>query len=195
MDDFEKWSIIVDLRTKKTLRALREAFFELRRELSLERITVRALCERAEVGKGTFYLHYHSIYDLSDELQEQVVRQVIDDLAHPEAALSDTRLFTRELFSSFVAHSDLIGPLFLDGQEHALVELVERVVHERIVAAEPVLADDRRFNVLLTFQVHGSSAAYLRYAQAASAEERELVVSAIADASDAVSHIWLGSHE
>ena len=89
----------MDLRTKRTLRSLREAFYELRRELPLERVTVRALCERAEVGKATFYLHYHSVYDLSDRLQEQVVEDIVGGLDHPTRVLDDTTAFTGELYA------------------------------------------------------------------------------------------------
>ena len=180
----------MDLRTKRTLRSLREAFYELRRELPLERVTVRALCERAEVGKATFYLHYHSVYDLSDRLQEQVVEDIVGGLDHPTRVLDDTTVFTGELFASFVAHAEQIDLLFSGSQEHALIEHVERALRKKIAAADPSLAEDRRFNILLTYQVHGSHAAYMRYAREGSEKDRAAVVDAIAQASAAVARLW-----
>lgn len=180
----------MDLRTRRTLRSLRTAFLEMRRELPLERVTVRALCERAEVSKATFYLHYHSVYDLSAELQAALVREVVDSLENPDALLEDPRAFTRELFDSFVSHAPEIDSLFSRGQEHALTEQVERALLERVLAARPQLAEDRRFCALLTYQVHGAHATYMRHARAGSPEEREAVIDAIADASDAVARLW-----
>ena len=180
----------MDLRTKRTLRSLREAFYELRRELPLERVTVRALCERAEVGKATFYLHYHSVYDLSEELQEQVVQDIVDGLERPVRVLDDTTGFTDDLFSALVAHADQIDLLFSGSQEHALIEHIERALRKKIVTDEPSLADDRRFNVLLTYQVHGSHAAYMRYAREGDEKDRAAVVDAIVQASAAVARLW-----
>ena len=44
------------------------AFLELRSKKALEKITVRELCEKAEINKSTFYTHFRDIYDLSEYL-------------------------------------------------------------------------------------------------------------------------------
>lgn len=59
----------MDLRTAKTERAIRSAFLELRAKKPLERITVKELCQRAEIHKSTFYDHYEDLYALSDALE------------------------------------------------------------------------------------------------------------------------------
>lgn len=179
----------MDLRTRKTLRSLRAAFLDLRRNRPLARITVRELCERAEVSKATFYLHYHSIVDLSTELQEELVHRVVDELESPGAFLSDPRRFARELFSAFIVHGDEVDTLFSRGEEHALVESVERELRERVLEASPERAQDLRFNVLLAYQVHGSHAAYMRYARGVGEKDRRLVIDAIADAAEAVARL------
>lgn len=177
------------LRTRRTLRALREAFLALRKERALERITVRELCERAEVSKATFYLHYHSIVDLSCELQDDLVRRVIDELAAPDSLLADPRRFASEIFSAFIAHAGEVDTLFSRGEEHALVESVERELRARVLDEHPSLADDFRFNVLLTYQVHGSHAAYMCHARGVGEKERRVVIDAIADTAEAVARI------
>ena len=182
----------MDLRARKTLRALREAFLGLRRERSLARISVRELCERAEVSKATFYLHYHSIVDLSRELQDELVRHVVDELDEPGAFLDNPRRFARDLFSAFIEHGTEVDTLFSRGEEHALVESVERELRARVLDKSPGLADDLRFNVLLTYQVHGSHTAYMRYARGVGEKDRQLVVDAIADAAEAVARLWQG---
>ncbi|MBM6816907.1 TetR/AcrR family transcriptional regulator [Olsenella uli] len=179
----------MDLRTRKTLRALREAFLALRRERPLERISVRELCERAEVSKATFYLHYHSIVELSSELQDELVGQVVDGLSAPDGFLRDARAFVRELFSAFVARGDEVDALFSRGQEHALVESVERALRRRVLETSPERAEDLRFNVLLAYQVHGSHAAYMRYARGVGEKDRQLVIDAIAEAAEAVAQL------
>ena len=180
----------MDLRQRKTRAAIRRAFLELRAGRDLSQITVRELAERAQVGKATFYLHYHSIFDLSAELQESLVRKIIDGLERPNDLLGDTRAFTCALFSSFMAHADEIDALFSRGQEHMLIEIVESELRGRFLRTDARLAQDARFNVLLTYQVHGSHAAYMHWARGGGEKDRRLVVDAIADASDAVARLW-----
>ena len=180
----------MDLRTRKTRRALREAFLDYRRTVPLERMTVRELCERAEVGKATFYLHYHSVYDLSDEIQAEVVERIVGELGDTAALLTRPADFTRALFRSFAAHSDEIAALFSGAQEHELVDHVERELRGRILAGPPRAGDDLRFLALLTYVVHGCHAAYMRHAQSAGEKDRAIVIDALADATQAVASLW-----
>ena len=62
----------MDLRIEKTERGIKNAFIELRSRKSLEKITVKELCESARINKSTFYAHYKDIYDLSEQLEESL---------------------------------------------------------------------------------------------------------------------------
>mgnify|MGYP000260241491 CR=1 FL=1 len=68
----------MDIRIEKTERAIRNAFLELRAAKPLEKITVKELCSLACINKSTFYSHYKDIYDLSDQLETDVVASVIE---------------------------------------------------------------------------------------------------------------------
>lgn len=49
---------------------------ELLEEKPLEKITVTDITKRADVNRGTFYLHYNSVLDVIDELQETLIAQM-----------------------------------------------------------------------------------------------------------------------
>lgn len=61
---------MTDLRTQRTTASLKEAFLYLLRDHAINEITVAAVTRRAHVGRGTFYLHYHDLYDLYDRIVE-----------------------------------------------------------------------------------------------------------------------------
>ena len=44
----------------------------------VNKITVTELAERAEISKGTFYLHYLDIYDLYNRLVEEVANKIAE---------------------------------------------------------------------------------------------------------------------
>ena len=89
----------MDLRIKKTKRAIRSAFYELIKEKPLEKITVREIAERAEINKTTFYAHYETVYDLVDQLEQEAVAEVISQLNTVQGLLSSPRAFVRELYA------------------------------------------------------------------------------------------------
>ena len=80
---------IMDRRKQKTLRAIRNAFLELRSRMPLEKITVRELSDLAEISKATFYLHYADIYALSEQLQREVIEEILRGVTRDEKLLTD----------------------------------------------------------------------------------------------------------
>ncbi len=62
-----------DLRVRYTQSVIQEAFCKLLREKPLAKITVKEVCELAQINRGTFYKHYLDCYDLMDKLQEEAV--------------------------------------------------------------------------------------------------------------------------
>ncbi|TGE37293.1 TetR/AcrR family transcriptional regulator [Desulfosporosinus fructosivorans] len=65
-----------DRRVRKTEQAIQAAFAKLLSEKSMENITVKSLCETADINKSTFYLHYKDIYDCADRLRDTIVDEL-----------------------------------------------------------------------------------------------------------------------
>lgn len=63
----------IDRRIARTRKAVRDALVSLVKEQEFDRITVRDLTERADIGYATFYRHYKS----KDELVTQVCLDVV----------------------------------------------------------------------------------------------------------------------
>ena len=62
-----------DRRTRYTKQVIREAFFELLREKGFDKMSVADICRRADINRGTFYLHYVDKYDLLDALIDEAL--------------------------------------------------------------------------------------------------------------------------
>lgn len=54
-------------RSKMTKKMIREALTELLETEELRKISVRMICEKADLNRSTFYLHYETLDDLLDE--------------------------------------------------------------------------------------------------------------------------------
>lgn len=62
-----------DHRTRVTRMLIRKAFTELLRQKPIQDISIRELCAAAGINRGTFYLHYKDIYDLRDQIEEEMM--------------------------------------------------------------------------------------------------------------------------
>ena len=82
----------MDIRVKKTKRAIQKAFVALLREKPIEKITVKEIAERAEINKTTFYSHYETLDALTAEMERQTVQLVCDNMGGAQQLLDTRRL-------------------------------------------------------------------------------------------------------
>jgi AcrR family transcriptional regulator len=61
----------VDRRIAKSQVAIKNAVIELMTEKSFDNITIQDIADRADVNRGTIYLHYTDKYDLLDKMIEE----------------------------------------------------------------------------------------------------------------------------
>lgn len=86
-----------DLRVKKTKRAIMAAFDQLLMEKKLDKISVTELAEKAEINKGTFYLHYTDIYALYQEALQIHMSELVDKIPFFDYIINDPKKFA-EIF-------------------------------------------------------------------------------------------------
>ena len=153
----------MDLREKKTKRNIYNAFLQLRSKKALERITVKELCELAEISKATFYLHYRDIYDLSETLQLNTIKDILGYLSDPGQMLADPIKANMEIFTGYYANSSIVSILFGDSQFSKLPECINNEIKNTIFREHPELKDDIHTNVSITYQIMGGFYVYHEY--------------------------------
>ena len=72
-----------DLRVRKTKEAIRRTFEDMICEMDYEKITVKELTDRAMINRKTFYLHYETLDDLLEELQQEIVDSFTSQADYP----------------------------------------------------------------------------------------------------------------
>lgn len=150
----------MDIRIAKTQKAIINAFLEIRSKKPIEKITVKELCEKAEINKSTFYTHFKDIYDLTEYLEAQITNDVISNLQNPEHLFSNPERFIWELFYAYASQDSLIRTIFSGSRENMLIAQIENSLKEMIISLRPAYKDDVKANVLFTFSIYGSYYAY-----------------------------------
>lgn len=95
----------MDRRSARTRAALQQAHIELILERGYENVTVQEICDRANIGRSTFYAHYTD----KDHLKRSGIERLRQDLlaASQHANMRDDHQpfgFTRALFEHAEAH-------------------------------------------------------------------------------------------
>lgn len=78
-------------RVKLTKQILKESLLELLEKENIHKISIRTLCETADVNRSTFYKYYGSQYDLLMEMEEDLLAEIEKNLS-PDAAANADRL-------------------------------------------------------------------------------------------------------
>ncbi|MGI6154097.1 MAG: TetR/AcrR family transcriptional regulator [Christensenellaceae bacterium] len=118
---------------RRTKEKLRQALTELLQEKPLQSIKVRELADRVDINRGTFYLYYKDIYDMIDQIENEMLEAFNDivklrvsknDGASPDPVLSDVFTFLANNADICIA---LIGP----NGDLAFVNKLKELVRER----------------------------------------------------------------
>jgi AcrR family transcriptional regulator len=65
-----------DRRVKYTMALLKEALIELMEKKHISKISVKELCEKADVNRSTFYAHYADAHELLHQIEQEFLENV-----------------------------------------------------------------------------------------------------------------------
>ena len=98
----------VDRRVKKTKRQLRLALMELMCEKPQKHISVRELAERADINRGTFYIHYKDVSDLLQQLEDEMADRLSEMCClHARNTEIDSYPFLTDLYGFMLDNADI----------------------------------------------------------------------------------------
>ncbi|MCR8643393.1 TetR/AcrR family transcriptional regulator [Paenibacillus sp. N1-5-1-14] len=139
----------LDLRVKRTLHLIRDAFLSLMDKKGFDHITVRDITECAEINRATFYLHYQDKHDLLQKIVDEMMHEFLTAFQLPPnfdatGFIKDTNTppdsFIRQ-FEHIVAHSQfyrvMLGSNGLPGLSHRMENIIRDSLYQRSIIAQP----------------------------------------------------------
>ena len=67
----------IDRRKKYTRMVLKESLLEILKSKPITSITVKEICERADINRSTFYSHFNDQFDLLFQIEEELIDDMI----------------------------------------------------------------------------------------------------------------------
>ena len=99
-----------DRRVLKTKRNLRQTLIELMKIKPFEKITIRELCDCADVNRNTFYYHYDSAQALLDE----ILSELLTEIEEAEDGITDIPEGIRKLCLVYEKNKELLQILLVE---------------------------------------------------------------------------------
>ena len=149
-----------DRRIRRTKKAMTDAFASLLLEKPLGNISVREISEIADINRGTFYLHYRDVYDMAEQLQNEIIEKFNDIVENYEPKKQTGELFPMlvELFNLLADNSELAKVLISKNGDAAFVDKLKNILREKcFINAQKVLGikNNEEFNYFYHYIVSG----------------------------------------
>lgn len=122
-------------RVRMTKLLLKESLIELMKKKSIHVISIKEICEGADVNRSTFYRHYNTQYDLYDD----IINDISDDILViyrncAEEGMNVSRLLTK-IFTYIEDQREKFLVLLSDNGNISLGETYNRIT-ERFISRE-----------------------------------------------------------
>ncbi|MCD8306968.1 MAG: TetR/AcrR family transcriptional regulator [Clostridia bacterium] len=146
-------------RTKYNNSAMRmtAALLKLLDKKTLDKITIRELCDEAGVNRSTFYTHYDTIEDILEEARRIIVDEFIERMDARKKAGADEDVLTAYLelikkhMNFYRIHMETTNPLSFT---EMFKERILSSLHEKHGADAPVI-DENRIHYMARYYLLG----------------------------------------
>lgn len=125
----------IDRRITRTKQQIRQALIELLSEKGENNISVRELAQRANINRGTFYIHYKDTHDLVEQLVDEAVKKLLGVCKrHPPAQTPrESYPFLTDLFETLQSDPQLFSILLGTTGSHAYSERICVTIQENFL--------------------------------------------------------------
>ena len=132
-----------DRRVKYTKLALRQSLMELLEKKNINKITVKEICERADINRGTFYSHYKDAYDLMNQIEDELRTEVEQTIAKHQTQAMFTLDFIHEIIESIYVNRDLCKVLLGENGDIAFIKKIIYIAHDRFIEQCKEIYDEK----------------------------------------------------
>ncbi len=147
----------LDRRIKYTRKMIRQSFLQLLEEKPLGKITVKEICEKADINRATFYVHYEDVYDLLNKIEEEFYQEVLLSVSNMEQG-NYTGILPLEILKKIRENEELCKAMFSKyGDKEFLARMMYFARADSLNAWRKLYPDmeEKRLEWLYEFIVNG----------------------------------------
>lgn len=153
-----------DARVRVTKSMFHSALLSLLKETPIGKVSVKALCEKACLNRGTFYLHYSQPSDVLKEIENDFIAENMAAFDSYWESQRDIGVMTK-IFTCIMEHKDVSRILMSDNGDSQFQKSLVSLCREGIInewQKEFPEYDTERLDFLLDYVFSGSIRLILR---------------------------------
>jgi len=150
-----------DRRSRYTKMVVKESLLALMADKPINKITIKEICEKADINRGTFYHYYQDQFDLLKQVQDEFANEVKELLEKRQTKVLDTVEMITQLISYFVEQRSLCKILFSTSGNYELINRLTQNAYEGFLAnwrQQMGSLSDRQLEMLFEFISNGAAA-------------------------------------
>jgi AcrR family transcriptional regulator len=122
-----------DRRVRKTRDVLRKNLINLMKDKNINSITVKELCEKADINRGTFYLHYKDVFHMLEEIEKELFEEFQDMILSYEISPDkiETKPILQDIFTFIAQNSDFCMVVLCERGDMVFVKKIVSVIYEK----------------------------------------------------------------
>jgi len=156
-----------DRRVVRTKRAIKNAFARLLTEKNINDITVSDIAALADINRKTFYNYYAGVYEVVDEIENEIVSRLDEMLTEIDFKSNMNRPYMvfEKLTSVISTDKEFFGFLLsMDANVSLTTKLIDLLTAKvKAILMQYVKAEERKIDLMLEFMVPGMVAVYRRW--------------------------------
>ena len=122
-----------DRRVRKTRDVLRKTLINLMKDKNINSITVKELCEKADINRGTFYLHYRDVFHMLEEIEKELFKEFQEMIFSHEISpdKADTKPILEDIFTFIAQNSDFSVVVLCERGDMVFVKKIVSIIYEK----------------------------------------------------------------
>lgn len=161
MNDVKKKT---DRRVVKTRKAIRNAFAELLSEKDIDEITIKDISDAADINRKTFYNYYSGVYQLIDEIEDEIVlafESVLKDVDFKRDMGNPYRIF-ENLTAIINSDIDFYGYLMkMDSNANLISKIISALKNKlKSSFSSQIEIEEQKIDLIANYVVSGMLAVY-----------------------------------
>ena len=161
MNDVKKKT---DRRVVKTRKAIRNAFAELLSEKDIDEITIKDISDAADINRKTFYNYYSGVYQLIDEIEDEIVlafESVLKDVYFKRDMGNPYRIF-ENLTAIINSDIDFYGYLMkMDSNANLISKIISALKNKlKSSFSSQIEIEEQKIDLIANYVVSGMLAIY-----------------------------------
>ena len=116
-----------DRRSIKTKKAIKQAFFYLLKTKCVGKMSVSEITTIANIGRGTFYLHYLDVYDLQEKVEDDICLDILTIFEQNYTGVTNFKSLYLFIFDYILEHYEHLSLLLSQCQQTHSSQLMQKI--------------------------------------------------------------------